>query len=162
MSWHDPIPAIYSDEVMRPLKLLFAAALLRHPDNPYGAAREIETHFGKQHVIATQWPEDQIVIDEMSRLTAILGPISKVPTKEQFAAEVYQKANSAKPGSEQLSYLQFFAKVMGYVEQPGRGDGVNIQINNQQKTMVVPVTSSEEEWERLAIEHQAKLTARHG
>lgn len=157
-----PITPLYPEPTATLLKKLFAAALLRNPDNPFEAAREVEPHFGKAHVIATTWTEDDTVVQERSRLVAALGPISQVPTKEQFAAEIYKKAGTAKPGSEQLSYYQFFAKVMGYIEAPGRGDGVNLQIINQQKTMIVPVAASDDEWEKRAKAHQEVLTARHG
>lgn len=115
--WNEPNPSMYSQEVAAPLKKLFAAALLRMPDNPFAAAREVETHAGKSAWIAQNWVEDEEVLAEKARLIAIRGPIAKVPTKEEFAAEIYMKATKIKDGTkEQLQYFETFAKIMNYIE----------------------------------------------
>lgn len=148
------------DEATAPLlKKLFAAAWLRQPDNPYAAAREVEEHPGKAIWISQNWLEDPAVLDEKTRLKAALGPLVAVPTKEQFAAEVYAK--KCKDDATQLRYYEFFAKLMGYVED-GKGSGVNVNILNQQKFMPVPAFASDDDWQRIASEHSRELMQRHG
>lgn len=116
--WETPKQnSMYSDEVARPLKKLFAQAWLRNPDNPFAAAREVETHAGKSDWIAKYWIDDEDVLAEKARLIAVNGPIAKVPTKEEFAAEIYLKATKIKDGTkEQLQYYETFAKLMNYID----------------------------------------------
>ena len=118
MAWNEYQPTeMYPPEVAKPLKRLFAHTLVRFPDNPYEAAREIEQHPGKAHWIATNWVEDEDVLQERSKLIAERGPIAKVPTKEEFAAEIYLKARKIKDGTkEQLQYYETFAKIMSYLD----------------------------------------------
>lgn len=107
---------VYPAETATLLKKLFAAAWIRVPDNPFAAAREIEQHPGKAMWIASHWVNDEDVLQERTRLIAVLGPIAKVPTKEEFAAEIYQRACKLKEGSDQLKYFETFAKVMSYID----------------------------------------------
>lgn len=150
---------MYDDATTPLLKKLFAAAWLRQPENPFAAAREVETHPGKAVWISQNWLEDETVLAEKTRLLALMGPLVTVPSKEQFAAEVYAK--KCKDDAVQLRYLEFFAKLMGYIEE-GKGSGVNVNILNQQKFMPVPAFASEDEWQRIAQEHSRELQARHG
>lgn len=150
---------MYDDQTAPLLKKLFAAAWLRQPDNPYAAAREVEARPGVAAWISQHWLEDEDVLAEKTRLVAALGPLVTVPTKEQFAAEVYAK--KCKDDATQLRYYEFFAKLMGYVDE-GKGNGVNVNILNQQKIMPVPAFSSDDEWQRIAQEHSKELQSRHG
>lgn len=134
------ITVFYPPDVEVLLKKLFAAAWIRQFDNPYAAAREVENHVGKAHVIATQWIEHEDVLAEVARLQAELGPIAKVPTKEAFAAELYQRACKLKEGTDQLKYFETFAKVMNYIEK----DNALTINNNQWAVFSEPV--SEEKW----------------
>lgn len=151
---------MYDDQTATLLKKLFAAAWLRQPDNPYAAAREVEQHPGLAVWISQNWLEDETVLAEKTRLLAVMGPLVSVPTKEQFAAEVYAK--KCKDDATQLRYYEFFAKLMGYVDDKSGNGGVNVNILNQQKFMAVPAFSSEEEWQRIATTHSKELQARHG
>jgi len=154
------VPAIMYDASTTPLmKKLFAAAWLRQPENPYSAAREVEARPGFAVWIAQTWVDDEDVLGECTRLRAALGPIAAVPSKEQFAFEVYSKP--CKDDATKLRYLEFFAKLMGYIDE-GKGSGVNVNILNQQKVLAVPMGSTDAEWEHIAQEHQKTLQARHG
>lgn len=156
-----PTTALYSEPTATQLKKQFAAALLRHPNNHFAAAREVEEYAGKAAWIAQHWPEDPIVIEERARIVAERGPIAKVPTKEEFAAEVYASANDAKNVTDKLRVYEFFAKLMGYVDT-GKGDGVNVNILNAPKIMNVPVVENDDVWQRIALNHQKELSSRHG
>ncbi len=157
----EPITALYAEPTATQLKKQFAAAWLRMPDNPFAAAREVESHASKAAWIAQHWIEDETVLAEKARIVGALGPISKVPTKEEFAAEVYASANEAKNVTDKLKVYEFFAKLMGYVDN-GKGDGVNVNILNAPKIMNVPIVENDDVWQRVAINHQQTLTARHG
>jgi len=159
--WNEVKTALYEEPHATALKKLFAAALLRNPDNAWNAAREVEEHPGRANFIATRWIDDETVLAEKGRLLSVMGPIAKVPTKEEFAAELYRSAGECKSASDKLSYLKFFSDVMGFVER-GTGNGVTVNLLNQQKTMIVPVAASDEEWEIAAVAHQKRLAERHG
>ncbi len=139
--WNNQIVGvIYPEEVAYQLKMRFAAAWVRMPENPYAAAREIEQDFAKVEYIASRWIDDETVLQEKARLLAELGPIAKVPTKEEFAAELYARACKLKEGGDQLKYFETFAKVMNYIE---KDNGLTIN-NNQWAVMSEPL--SEEKW----------------
>ena len=154
--------ALYSEPHATLLKKLFAAAWLRMPDNPFAAAREVEDHTGRSIYIGQRWVNDEIVLAEKARLQAVLGPISKVPTKEQFAAEVYLQAKECKTQGDKLAYLKFFADVIGYVERAGNGSNINVNVAMGAKIMAVPIAASDEQWETAARKHQDMLATRHG
>lgn len=156
-----PQTALYSEPTATLLKKLFAAEWLRNEDNPFAAAREVESDTGKAIYIAQRWVDDPLVLEEKARLVGAMGKLARVPTKEDFAAELYKTAGECKTPTDKLNYFKFFAELMGYVEK-GNGSGVNVNIMNQQKTMLVPVASSEDEWERLAQAHSRTLAERHG
>lgn len=158
---HLPTTAIYEEPHATLLKKLFAAALLRHHDNPFQAAREVEDHPGKAAFIAQHWTNDEIVEKEKTRLLSALGKLARVPDKDTFAAEVYEDGKNAKTAGDKLAFYKFFAQIMGYSAPT---EGPNININNMvgAKIMAVPIASSDEEWERAAKRHQEQLVSRHG
>lgn len=157
---------LYPIEVAEPLQRLFAAAMLRNPDDPWKAVREVEPdHHAKQYWILTHWKEHPVVIAERDRLLALQGPLARVPTKEQFALEVYQAGNDAKSHGDKMSAWKFFAELMDYTQKSGAGNTINFNQQNNNVTnriMAVPLAASDDEWERTALAHQKKLQINHG
>ena len=155
------VGTMYEEPHATALKKLFAAAWLRQPENPFAAAREVEPdHAGRQYYISENWLTDPVVIAEKDRLVALLGPIARVPTKEEFALEVYRK--KCKSDSEQLAYFKFFAELMGYTADKGGAPNVNINNMVGVRIMPVPLAASDDEWERVAMDHARALHAQHG
>lgn len=151
---------MYEEPHATALKKLFAAAWLRQPENPFAAAREVEPdHPGRQVYISREWLEDPVVLAERDRLVALLGPIARVPTKEDLALEIYRR--KCKNDSEQLAYYKFFAELMGYTD-PKTAGGININNMVGVRVMPVPVAASDEEWERVAMRHSQQLLSQHG
>jgi hypothetical protein len=143
------------------LKSLFAAALMRQPDNPFAAARELVTDPGQVSYIATQWPTDPVTEAMKSELLARRGPLASVPTKEEFAARVFQDIPALKDTDARLKYMRFFAEIMGYIDN-GKNN-VNVNLGGVGgKTLAVPLAASDEEWEAKAMAHSKKLLSRHG
>lgn len=151
------------DETTLLLKKRFAAAWLRNPDNAFAAAREIEPDEpGRQYWISNNWVTDPEVIAERDRMFAQGGALSRVPTREDLALEVYN--HKCKDDSTQLQYYKFFADLMGYIKKDENGGNTtNINLLNAPgaRIMPVPIAASDEEWERCATSHAQMLLSRH-
>lgn len=160
MTWQAADYRPYDDETALRLKQAFGQALLRHPFNPYAAAREIEPteSNGRAQWIVNNWSNDPVVVAAMGERVADLGAKAGLPTKDEFALALWQ--TDVKDPETKLRYLRTFAEVMGYIE---KGGGINInnnnQVINQPKIQRVPVFSSEKDWEARAKEIQGKLAA---
>jgi len=148
----------YDDATAVELKKAFGAALLRHPDNPFAAAREIEPSqsTGRANWIVATWLDDPLVIATAGKRVADMGALAGLPSKEELALKAYREDVSDK--DTKLKYLQFVAELLGYVQ---KGGGINInnnnQVNNLPKIMVVPAFADEKTWEATAIAQQRKL-----
>ncbi len=146
----------YDEATTVKLKEAFGAALLRHPLNPYDAAREIEPNnsVGRANYIVQNWMEDPIVIAAGGARYAELGAKAGLPSKDELALKVYRE--EVKDPTIRLAYYKFVAELLGFIEK-GSGSGVNVNILNAPKVMMVPAFSSEAEWEKTAIEQQRAL-----
>lgn len=167
MSWQvvTPYRPYATPELELAKKYLFAAAWLRSPTDVLKAANEIEPEHAARAIWITQnWQLDPVVIAEKERLLELAGPIARVPSKEEFALELYKLANdpATKSTGDKLAAYRFFAELMDYTQKAGSG-GTNININNQltAKIMAVPIASSDEQWEKIAIEHSKTLMLQH-
>lgn len=157
-------PSFYDRETEQRLKLLFAAAVLRHPHNLYDAAREIEQDNGRANWIVNNWSNDPVVIAAISQRVAELGPaLAGLPTKEELAARIYNEASDVKDKSTKLAYYRAVADVMGYIPKGG-GTNVNVQTNivNAPKVQRVPVFATDEDWEAKAKLVEARLAEMSG
>jgi hypothetical protein len=137
-------------------KKLFATALMRNPANPFACAREIETDESRVRQMAIEWPTDPDVAEYRRELLAVRGVAAQVPSKEEFAVHVYDELKTA-PAKDRLAYMQFFARLMGFIDD--KASGVNVNIGGGARIMPVPLAASDEEWERAAKAHQERLTA---
>jgi len=146
----------YDAETAIELKKAFGAALLRHPDNPFAAAREIEPNnsTGRANWIVAEWLDDPLVIATAGKRVADLGALAGLPSKEELALAAYREPIADK--DTKLKYLQFVAELLGYV-QKGGGVNINNNILNQPKIMMVPAFPDEKTWEATAVEQQRKL-----
>lgn len=155
-----------NDELELAKKYLFAAAWLRNPKDVQGAANEVEPeHFTRAIWIAANWQLDPVVMAEKERLLALAGPIARVPSKEELALELYTLAKDTavtRSIGDKLAAYRFFAELMDYTQKPGSGTNINIQNNNiTGKIMAVPLATSDDQWEKIAVEHQKTLMLQH-
>jgi hypothetical protein len=158
---------MYDAETATRLKLVFAAALLRHPHNPYEAAREVEpVETGRANWIVNNWLNDPEVIKAMGERVADVGSaIAGLPTKEELALAIYREAGEVKDKSTKLAYFRAVGDIMGYIPRGG-GPTVNVNNNNnimnQPKIQRVPVFATDEDWERKAKMVEERLAASGG
>lgn len=164
-AWEVTPAKFYDDETAARLKPLFAAALLRHPHNPYEAAREIEPSQsdGRANWIVNNWLDDPIVVQARAERHADMGALAGLPSKEELALTIYREAAEVKDKSTKLAYLRAVADVMGYVP---RGGGTNVNVNtnilNQPKVQRVPVFATDADWEAKARMVEQRLAATEG
>lgn len=154
----------YSEDQAAKLKKLFGAALLRHPNNPFAAAREIEPteSTGRANWIANNWVDDPAVLEVMGSRVAELGALAGLPSKEEFALALYRERENVKDPETKLRYMRTFAEVMGYIE---KGGGTNVNVNNNlmnmPKVMLVPQYKDMDQWQAEATAHHKQLTNEH-
>lgn len=156
----------YDAETTRRLKLAYAAALLRHPHNPYNAAYEIEPTqtTGRANWIVHNWTNDPEVIAAMGERVADMGSaLAGLPTKEELALAIYREANEVKDKSTKLAYFRAVADVMGYIP---KGGGTNVNVNNNilnmPKVQRVPIFATRDDWEAKAKMVEERLAATQG
>lgn len=136
------------------LKLEYAAQLLRC-DDPFKAAFATTADSGLALQIAKSWPKDLAVLKEKERLMQSGDAKSFLPTKETQAKDLYAMAQNEKEAfDDRLKAHRLFAEIMGHIEKPTQGGNINIMA---QGVMVVPMASSDEDWEQRAKKQQAAL-----
>jgi hypothetical protein len=141
------------------LKRRFAEELLKAPDQPFKIGNVIFPNDCSRAIHAAQlWPHDPIVrefMDEM--LEARGGPMSFLPSKDEFARAVYGIANDpAKETSHRLSAFRLYGEIRGFIEKPGTN--VSVQNNiSQHRVMLVQDYGTQEEWEQAATRQQTAL-----
>lgn len=150
-------PALTEDKV-KELKAKFAAALLRNPEQAFMAGQEVfGADTGKALYVAQNWINDDDVLAAKTLLLKSHGARAFLPTKEEYAREVWKTATDPKTPSDDKKYLlSLYGDIMGY-KQMAEKPGVNVNVM-QQSVMVVKDHGSDDDWERAAQAQQAALT----
>lgn len=152
-------PSIFSatDDVPA-LKTKYAEALLREPDNAFKAACTVfGSDTGRALYAASKWLNDEFVLHEKSRLLQGKGARSFLPTKEDYARELWTLAtNERTPIEDRTRLFSLFGDAMGYREAPSKNTG-GITINNN-KVLLVRDFGNDAAWEAKAAAQQHQLT----
>lgn len=137
------------------LKAQFADALLRSPQNPYEAAQKLGLDQASTMHISANWPFRKDVCELKERLLHEFGAREFLPTKEEAARMIYDKAQQARKPDDFVKLMKLYGDYMGMIEKPG----VTINNNNliQPNVMAVPLVANLEEWATVASQQQAKL-----
>lgn len=150
---------MYEPAEERTLKIAFAAAYLRNPNDAYAAARSVEPHAGKAAWIAANWTFDPLVMEAQAEFQQKSGAASMLPSHDEFSLKLYREIDTTTDAETKLKYYKLFAESMGFIRKPDEnrnGSGMNVFMN---KVMVVPVASTADDWEAQATGQQAKLLA---
>lgn len=147
------------DEAEQALKIAFAGALLRTPNDPHIAARKVFPNNDHRSIIVGEtWPRDPFVIQAQVRLIEELGEEAFLPSKFDVARKVFELADSKKnTTAEALACLRMYAELMEYITK-----GVGVQVNHttnvqNNKVMVMTDHGTAEDWERKLIAQQTNL-----
>lgn len=154
----DTIPAVVVDEEQR-LKLAFAGALLKHPqdlEGRFAAALAVTSDTGKALIMANKWLDDPVVTAEQMRLLkgADEGDLNFIGTKADFAREILEQARTQWDGEVKIKFYKLYAETRGFIAKADTN--VNVQVNNN-RVMVVKDMGSDDEWERKAQNQQRAL-----
>lgn len=145
------------------LKLKFAEAWLRNPNNAYAAALFVTKNDSFAAIkICDAWIFDDEV-DRMKRqLIEEHGEEHFLPTKCEMIRDVYDRAQACYVDDSYVKLMKLAADMRGFIEKPG------VTINNTQtnnRVMVIPVgrlndngTVDADHWEQTAIGQQQALT----
>ncbi len=146
------------DAATKALKTKFAIALLRQPDDAFKAGVDVfGADTGRALYAAQNWINDAFIDAEKIRLLKEKGARAFLPSKEEYAREVWKLANEARTPIEDKRHLMaLFGDIMGYKTQAEKA-GVNVNIT-QNKVMIVKDHGSDAEWERKAAAQQHRLT----
>lgn len=154
----ETIPAVSVNDDQR-LKVAFAAALLKHPqdlEGRFAAALSITSDTGKALIMANKWVSDPVVLSEQERLTksADEGDLNFIGTKADFAREVLEAARNSFDGDTKHKFYKLYAETRGFILKADTN--VNVQVNHN-KVMVVRDLGTDDEWERKAQKQQREL-----
>lgn len=141
-------------------KKLFAKALMKFPDDPFSAAKQV---FGldtnKALSVYLKWPKDIDVLAFRAELMEVNGGVDReLPTKQKIASDVYQlSSDSSYSFDDRLKAYSLVCKILGYLDDSAK---VNVQNNNiTNKVMVMRDHGSDEDWETKLMEQQRQLIA---
>lgn len=150
--------AMFPDnDATRELQTKFAVALLRKPDEPFVAAQEVfGADAGAALYAASHWIQDAFVLAEQQRLLKEKGPRSFLPSKEEYAREVWKLALGERtPIEDKRALLSLYGDIMGH-KQKAENPGINVNVT-QNKVMIVKDHGSDDDWEAQAIAQQHRL-----
>ena len=140
------------------LKIRFADALLRDPNNAFAAAQSIGIEQSRIMEMATTWPNDADVLKAQKELVEKHGAREFLPSREEAARLLWEKAQNAQKAEDVAKLMKIYGDYMGFIEKPGLT--VNNNTQNVLHVMRVPMPDSAEEWEAKAIEHQSNITSK--
>ena len=140
-------------------KLQFADNMVRRPGDPQGAARSIVP--GNTELMlymAQHWPYDETVVAEMKAIREENDPMDLLPSKAEFAREVWTRLTARRVDNEDFTKLgKLYADVCGYIDKPQTN--VAVMTNSNNKVMVVNQKGTDEEWSKKLIRQQKKLVS---
>jgi hypothetical protein len=140
------------------LKDLYAMALLRQPDNPFGAAvKLVGTDTSRALEISHYWPNDQYVLARQAELLAEFGEEAFLPSKTDLARKVYGMADTLPEGKEKIAALRLYADIRGFIEKTTAIANVTNNTVVQNRVMVMKDHGTDGEWEEKASRQQALL-----
>lgn len=139
------------------LKRQFAAELIRNDGQPFKAAFAVAGEdSGYALQIARVWAADPFVVAEQERLLNSKEASSFLPSKQQQARDIYALATDiSKEPEDRLKAHKLYAEIMGYIEKPLAGAGINVL---NQGVMIVPMAASDMDWQQKAERQQRLLT----
>lgn len=145
------------------LKVMFADAWLRNPNNAFEAALSIvKGDPSKALRISSSWIYDDEVLQLKLELVEKFGEEYFLPSKSEMLQDIYSRAKKTPLDEDYVKLMKLAADMRGMLSDKST---VNISTNiTQNKVMVVPtfVDSSgklldDNAWEKSLIEQQQRL-----
>lgn len=131
------------------------------PEARFHAARQLypsQETVGFALTVASDWPDDPIVIAELDRLAS--EDEQDLPNKAKLARDIYNLADDgSKSVDDRLKAYKLYAEVRGFIEKPAPIGNVNNNYVDNRKVMLIPPSPPIDEWEQGAVNQQAKLVS---
>lgn len=123
------------------LKTEFALELLRTPNDPFKAALCVfSSDTSKALRVATEWPKDDFVKQELKRLKGGDGELALLPTKADLARSVWHRAHAERVDNESFVKLgRLYAEIMDFMPKTQR-----IENSGKVGFYAVPVSPTDE------------------
>lgn len=140
------------------LKAEYARLLLKHSD-PFKAALQLfPDNTSRALRVANEWPNDPEVMAAQADLLDEDGELSYLPTKADFARNLWDKMQEDRIAPEDYAKLgKLYADVRGFIEKPQTTINNNNNVTNN-RVMVVRENGSDEDWEAKLRKQQEGLT----
>lgn len=141
------------------LKKLFAAELLKNPENPFAAALQLfGTDTQSAFVAASRWLTDPVVIEEKERLTTE-GFDEFLPTKADLALAAWNLTKDPLVRAEdKIKAMRLYGEIRGFIEKPQTTINNNNLTDNRRVMVVHEKHSNLEDWEQIAITQQRAIS----
>lgn len=139
-------------------KVRYARLLLEYPKDPFKAACELFPQDTRMALwAASHWVHDPEVKEAQRKARETLV-LNDNPGKAEAARDVWNRIQSCYDPEVYVKLMKLYADIMGYIEKPK--DGTTVNVNTQNRIMVVKDHGSNDQWEEKLKQQQYDLT--HG
>lgn len=129
----------------------FAYELARDPSNAYTIAQKLTFgDFSKSTIMVNVWRNDPAFQHALREAQKAITAFDLLKTKEEFALEVQEKM-SGMAGKVWIEAAKFYSELRGFIKKE------EVPTTFIQNVMQVPMTTSMDDWEKLASASQRKL-----
>jgi len=138
-------------------KFEYAISLLRHPEDPFKAALSVWPNDTATALSASKdLPNDPDVKTMCDELVMENGQAAFLPTKEDLARAVWQRANKTLDPEVAFKGYKLYADIRGFIDKAGTTINNNTLVDNR-SVMVYKDHGTDEEWAAKALAQQSKL-----
>lgn len=109
------------------------------------------------YYISEKWVRDPFVIMELDKLRTTARREVEVPTKQELAKEIYDRAKLWNDADMKLKGYRLVAEMLGYLEKAAPNTNVTNNTNVIGKVMIVKDHGENDDWEKKLQIQQQKL-----
>lgn len=141
---------------LRDYKTRFAYAFLKNPSDPLKAGLEVfPIDKAAALRVSNLWPNDPEVILIQRELVAQNGEDEFLPSKNNFLDKIWDRLDKPCRNDDFVKLATLYANVRGFI--PEKSAGVNVNIGDSAKVMVVTSAGSDSDWEKKLQQQQHNL-----
>jgi hypothetical protein len=125
---------------------------------PFHAARQIfpdDNLQGFALKISQEWEHEEVVVEKLKEVKETEDPEERLLSKADLCEQIEQDLERCFDYETKIKLLDLYVKIRGFYVKPQEGTGNTTNIQNN--IMMVPCSSSDEEWEQNMKAQQAKL-----
>lgn len=141
------------------LKVAFAGALLRNPNDPFKAALQTIGGTNSQVAlkIAETWPCDPVVMAAQIDLIDRFGEASFLPSKIALSRRIFEIGeDTSNATKDRLAAYKLYAEVRGFISAGVNVDN-SVTVQDNRRVMIMRDHGTNDEWQDKALTQQQKL-----